>query len=226
MPGDSYLEIVKNLANQIEEASKIEPERMPAGVIKKIVIAGMGGSSIAGAVLASYMHKSPIPVFVSREYALPEHVDRNTLVFAISYSGNTEETLSSVRTAFRKGAQPVAVTSGGKLLRKFREHKLPLITLPSGLQPRASLAYQFIPILRLLGKMNLISDPSRDIRKTIDALRKASYAARAKSLAGKLIGKVPIIYASERMGSVAYRWKTQFNENAKDTRFLPRFFGT
>ena len=220
---DSYLEIVKNLAGQIEEASKIEPDRMPVGVINKIVIAGMGGSSIAGSVLASYMHKSRIPVLVSRDYSLPEHVDRNTLVFAISYSGNTEETLSSIRTAFRKGAQMVGITSGGKLMTRFREHKLPLIKLPSGLQPRASLAYQLIPMLRLLGKMKLISDPSREIASTISGLKKASYDSRAKSLAGKLICKVPIIYASERMASVAYRWKTQFNENAKIHAFSHAF---
>ena len=223
MAGESYLEIVKNLAGQIEEASTIEPDRMPAGVINKIVIAGMGGSSIAGSVLGSYMHRSLIPVFVSREYSLPEHVDRNTLVFAISYSGNTEETLSAIRTAFRKGAQTIAVTSGGKLLTKFKEHKLPLIKIPSGLQPRASLAYQLIPMLRVLGKMKLISDPSREISRTINALGKPSYDSRAKSLAGKLLGKIPVIYASERMASVAYRWKTQFNENAKVHAFSHAF---
>ena len=223
MAGESYLEIVKNLAGQIEEASKIEPDRMPVGVITKIVVTGMGGSSITGAILRSYMHKSAIPVFISREYSLPEHVDRNTLVFAISYSGNTEETLNSIRTAFRKGAQMVAITSGGKLLTKFREHKMPLIQIPSGLQPRAALAYQLIPMLRLLGKMKLISDPSREIARTADALRKASYDSRAKSLAGKLLGKIPIIYASERLASVAYRWKTQFNENAKIHAFSHTF---
>ncbi len=223
MPEDSYLQVVKSLAEQIEDASKIEASTLPVGSFSKIVVAGMGGSSIAGAVLQSFMRGSKIPVFVSRDYELPDFVDRNALVFVVSYSGNTEETLISLRSAYRKGASMVAITSGGKLLRKFEEEKMPFIKIPSGLQPRASLAYQLIPMLRLLSKLKLIPDPSRDIAKTISALRKASYEASAKALAGKLIGKVPLIYASERMASVAYRWKTQFNENAKIHAFCHSF---
>jgi len=223
MPADSYLELVKDLPKQLEEASELKVSRFPAGHINKVLISGMGGSSIAGAVLKSYMSKSKIPVFLSRTYELPEFVDRNTLVFAISYSGNTEETISALRTAYRKGAPLVAVTSGGKLLAKFVEQKAPYIQLPMGLQPRASLAYQLIPILKLLAKLKIIPDPSRDIEKTINALKKAGYEQRAKALAGKLIGKVPLIYASENFSSVAYRWKTQFNENAKIHAFSNAF---
>ena len=223
MSDNSYLEIVKNLAQQIEEANAIEVSRLPPGNFNKIVISGMGGSSIAGAVLKSYMDKGSIPVFISRSYTLPEFIDRNTLVFAISYSGNTEETLSSLRYGYRKGATLIAITSGGKLLAKFHEQKMPFIQIPSGLQPRASLAYQLIPMLKVLGRMKLIPDPTRDISKTIAAIKRTSYAERAKSLAGKLVGKVPLIYASERFASVAYRWKTQFNENSKIHAFSQSF---
>lgn len=223
MPEDSYLQVVKGLAEQIVEASSIEASKLPAGSFSKIVITGVGGSSIAGALLQSYLYGSKIPVFVCRDYELPDFVDRNTLVFVVSYSGNTEETLVSLKSAYRKGAAMVAVTSGGKLLRKFEDEKLPVIAIPPGLQPRASLAYQLIPMLRLLSKLKLISDPSRDIAKTIAALKKANYDVSAKSLAGKLIGKVPLIYASERLAPVAYRWKTQFNENAKIHAFSHSF---
>ncbi len=216
MTSDSYLELVKNLSSQLAEAAKLEVSKVPVGSFNKILITGMGGSSIVGMILQSYLFDSKIPVFVSRSYSVPNFVDRNTLVFAISYSGNTEETISALRSAHSKSAVVVGVTSGGKLLTRFQEENAPLIRLPAGLQPRASLCYQFIPIIRLLGKMSLIPDPNRDIARAISAFKDISpYNDRAKTLAGKLTAKIPFIYASDRFASVAYRWKTQFNENAK-----------
>ena len=224
MEAESYLETVKDISGQLEAACGIElKNRPPPGSYDKIVVSGMGGSSIAGAILQSYMWKSKIPVFLSRDYSVPEFADRNTLVFSVSYSGNTEETISALRTAFGKGCTVIAVTSGGKLLRKFMEEKLPYLEVPSGLQPRASLAYQLVPVLKVLGLLGLIPDPSQDVRKAIAALRDASYGDQAKSLAGKLTGRVPIVYASERLYPVAYRWKTQFNENSKIHAFSGAF---
>ncbi|MBI2664099.1 bifunctional phosphoglucose/phosphomannose isomerase [Candidatus Woesearchaeota archaeon] len=223
MPADSYLEVVKGLAGQIEAASSIEASKLPVGHYDKIVVSGMGGSSIAGALLQTYMTDSKVPVFLSRTYEIPDFVDRSTLVFIISYSGNTEETISSLRFAIRKGAAVVAISSGGKLLNKFQEQQLPYIKLPANLQPRASIAYQLIPMLRLLYKLKIISNPAGDIASTVASLKKFSYEDRAKNLAGKLIGKVPLIYASEKFYSVAYRWKTQFNENAKVHAFSSAF---
>lgn len=224
MADESYLEIVKNLSGQLEDALKIDlTNRLPPKSYNKIIISGMGGSSIAGAILQSYIWKSKIPVFLSRNYALPEFADKNTLVFVVSYSGKTEETIASLRTAYRKGCTMIAIASGGKLLRKFMEEKLPYVELPSGLQPRASLAYQLVPMLKILGRLNLIPDPTRDINKTISTLKEVSYKDQAKNLAGKLTGKVPLIYASERFAAVAYRWKTQFNENSKIHAFANSF---
>jgi len=219
----SYLELVGNIAGQIEEASRLDLSKLPVGHFNKIVVSGMGGSSIAGAILQSYMHDSKIPVFVSRGYELPEVTDRNTLVFVVSYSGDTEETLHALKYAFRKGATTVAITSGGKLLKKFTEQQLPYVKIPDDMQPRAALAYLLIPMLNVLAKLKLLSGVSKDISETIAALKQTSYEEKAKTLAGKIVGKVPLIYASERFASVAYRWKTQFNENAKIHAFSDTF---
>ncbi|MAG15713.1 bifunctional phosphoglucose/phosphomannose isomerase [Candidatus Woesearchaeota archaeon] len=224
MQAESYLEIVKNLAGQLEEASSFEVSKLPVGHFNKIVVSGMGGSSIVGGILRAYLHeKCKIPLFLSRGYSLPAFVDRNTLIFSISYSGNTEETLNMLKHAFRKGAALVGVTSGGKLLQKFIEQNLPYIKIPGGLQPRATLAYQIVPILKVLNKLNIIPDSSSDIKKTVAALKNTKYEESAKSLAGKLIGKIPLIYASDQFFSVAYRWKTQFNENSKIHAFTHYF---
>ena len=224
MAVDSYLELVQNFANHIETASKIDAtNKLPFASFNKIVISGMGGSSISGAILQSYMHDLPMPVFLSRSYALPKFVDRNTLVFVVSYSGNTEETIASLRTALGKGASVIAVTSGGKLLKKFRDEKLPFIEVPGDMQPRVAMPYLLIPILNTLGRMKLIADPAKEIKKVIETLKEVSYNDQAKNLAGKLTGKIPLIYASERFLSVAYRWKTQFNENSKIHAFSGAF---
>lgn len=215
MSPDSYLEVVQSLPRQIGEASSIELCRLPPGQFNKVVVSGMGGSSIAGALLQSYMYKSNVPVFLSRSYSLPEFIDSNTLVIAVSYSGNTEETLTSLRTAYRKGSSIVAVCSGGKLLQRAEEHKIPLIRLPQGLQPRASLAYQLVPMLRLLSSLGMVPDVSSDIASAVSCLQRAPFNERAKVLAARLVGKIPLVYASERFGPVAYRWKAQFNENSK-----------
>jgi len=223
MSSDSYLDIVKNLADDIEKASKVEVSKLPVGRFDKILVSGMGGSSIVGGILQAYLSdKCKVPVFSNRTYSLPDFVDRNTLVFSISYSGNTEETLSALRYAYRKGASIIGVTSGGKLLKKFQEQKMPYIMLPSGLQPRASLAYQLVPILNVLYRLKIIPDPSRELTKAVSAIKRAP-EDRAKNLAGKLIAKVPLIYASDRFAAVAYRWKTQFNENSKIHSFTHTF---
>src|SRR3989338_3670218 len=202
MAGESFLETVSSLASQIEEASKIEPTRLPVGNFHRIVFCGIGGSAIAADIIKAYMRDSKVPVFVSRGYEVPEFVNRETLVFVLSYSGNTEETLSAYRSAYRKGAAIVALTSGGKLMKKCEEQKDPLIKVPGGLQPRASIAYQLIPILKVLYRLKLIPNPSNDIFQTVAALRKTDYKAQSKNLAGKLLGRVPIIYASEVLSSV------------------------
>jgi len=215
---DSYIAIVERFPEHLSEAKALG-EGVKVGGVDKIVVTGMGGSAIAGSLLQSYCSaKAPnLPVFVSRDYDLPGIVDGKTLVFAISYSGNTEETLSSFKSAMRKGAKIVVVTSGGKLRQQAEQLNKQVVLVPEGIQPRAALPYLFLPLLNVLYNSGLIPDPSEEIASTISSLKggASGYFERARSLADKLSGKVPLIYASERMGGVAYRWKTQFNENAK-----------
>lgn len=218
MAADSFIAFVESFPQQLSDARNLGLGVKVSGV-DKVLVTGMGGSAIAGNLLQAYCaEKAPsLQVNVSRGYDIPSFVDNKTLVFAISYSGNTEETLSSFKAAMRKSAKIVVVASGGKLGQQAEQLNKPLVSVPDDIQPRAALACLFIPLLNVLYNSGLIPDPSREISDAISSLKASSvaYRERAKLLADKLAGKVPIIYSSDRLAGVAYRWKTQFNENAK-----------
>src|SRR3989344_652776 len=117
MPTDNsnMLKVLEDFPHQCRTALELAKGMAVSGKIDKIAVAGMGGSAVGGDLLKAYMHNSKIPVFVIRDYNIPNFVDENTLFFAVSYSGNTEETLSAYEEAVRKKAKIVAVTSGGQL---------------------------------------------------------------------------------------------------------------
>ncbi len=226
MAADSFIAFVERFPEHLSSAKHLGSDVKATGV-DKVVVTGMGGSAIAGSLLQAYCsEKAPsLHVHVSRGYDVPAFVDNKTLVFAISYSGNTEETLSAVKSAMRKGARVVAVTSGGKLKLQAEQLNKAVVEVPEGIQPRAALPYLFMPLLNVLHNSGLISDPSEEVEAAISSLKAAAsgYKERARSLAEKLSGKVPLVYSSDRMAGVAYRWKTQFNENSKIHAFTHVF---
>lgn len=196
------------------------------GRISKLVISGMGGSAIGGDIIrALLMDKAKIPVFVSRDYSIPSFVGDDTLFLAISYSGNTEETIFSAIQAMEKGAKLLAISSGGKLSSLAQDKGFPSIRIPGGRPPRCSVGYLLFPILVVLSRMGICSEISREeISYAISDLERLSTSIgpgspyevnRAKQLANRLFGKIPLIYASQKMEAVALRWRTQINENSK-----------
>jgi len=195
-----------------------------------IVLAGMGGSAIGGDLVRSYLaFELKHPFLIWRNYLLPEFVNKKSLVFVSSYSGNTEETLSAYQEAKRKKANIIAVASGGKLLEKCKKDSFPFITIPEGFQPRAALGYSFTPVLVTLSRLGIISDKTVELKKTSKYLekRRIEYALdrkssqnRAKKLALSLHRKIPIIYSSaDYFDVVGYRWKGQLCENSKVLAF-------
>ena len=111
----NMLKVIEEFPHQCKTALSLTKGISVSGKVDKIIIAGMGGSAVGGDLLKLYLHDLKIPVMTVRDYKLPNFVDENTLVFAVSYSGNTEETLSAFEDAQKKKAKIVAVTSGGKL---------------------------------------------------------------------------------------------------------------
>lgn len=191
--------------------------------VTNVIVTGMGGSAIAGDILAAYLRKDKLPVFVNRDYSLPKFATKKSLVIISSYSGNTEETVSCLKDALKIGCKIVGISSGGKIQKMCKDARIPFIKLPSGYQPRCALGYGFFPMLALLQNSKLIENRNDDFERTIKALRNPAFKRMAEELSEKLAGKIPLIYASEAFRPVAYRWKTQFNENAKSHAFYHVF---
>jgi len=225
------LELVNNFPGQVKEALEIglkfDPPRDYRQIqIEEIVFCGLGGSAIGGDVIRSITAgEIKVPIFVNRGYDIPAFIDEKTLVIISSYSGNTEETLSSFRQVLKKKAKVLAVTSGGKVAEIAKEKNLPVITIPGGLPPRAALGYSSIPTLLAFAKLGLISPVEDDIRKMIKLLTKlrdeelgAEIQAAdnpAKTLAARLHGNLAAIYAADQVDVTALRFRGQIAENAK-----------
>jgi len=190
-----------------------------------IIVAGMGGSAISGELLKDWAReKIAVPIEVCREYALPAYANRKTLVFVISYSGETEESLSVYLDAIKKKCITVCISSGGTLQKFAEKMGVPFLTVPSGIAPRAALPYLFIPLPILLEKLNMVSGVKSEISETLDLLREIGAANApekplkenfSKKLASEICGTVPVIYGFGVYRAVAQRLKQQFNENSK-----------
>ena len=202
--------------------------------ISQVLVLGMGGSAIAGDIAADlFARKSQVPILTHRNYGLPEFVGPETLVFALSYSGDTEEVLSAVKEAERRGLPPVCITSGGKLRELAENKKYPLCLIPSGYQPRAALPYLLIPLINILEKAKIVPASAEEIKEAAALLQKLREeydpakplrSNAVKQLAKKLTGKIPFILGSTgTTAAAALRLKNQFSENGKVTAALNLF---
>jgi glucose/mannose-6-phosphate isomerase len=191
-----------------------------------IVVAGMGGSGIGGELLKDWTRdRITVPVEVCKEYSLPAYTNKHTLVLVVSYSGETEETLSVFRDAIKRKCMIVCLSSGGKLHEFSEKMGFPHLLAPSGMAPRATLPYLFLPLVTTLEKTGLISGANKEISETIGVLEQVSTdnspripSGRnfSKKLAVNINGTVPAVYGFGFYRTVAQRLKTQFNENSKN----------
>ncbi len=172
--------------------------------VNNIIIAGMGGSAIGGDVVYSLIkNEIKIPFVVNRGYDLPAWANNSTLIICSSYSGNTEETISILEKAKSLGAKVIGITTGGVLESLCKGYNFDLVKIPSGLQPRAALAFSFIPLLYILKKTSLINVEVKTwLKSSADLIesKREEYSSTKESnpvyqLANKLYKKLPIIYA-------------------------------
>jgi len=186
--------------------------------IDHIYFIGMGGSAISSEFTRMLLNNlgSKIPVFSIKDYHIPSTMTENSLVIAISYSGNTEETLSAFKEAQRVTKKCVGLASGGRLEELFSFNRLPFIKVPKGYQPRtAAISYLFFPILRILERLQIIPTQQESVQELIKGIAKLDLKNYSINISEKLFGTIPIIYASEKYFPVAYRFKSEINENAK-----------
>lgn len=229
------LELVDKLPDMMEEgwAASEKVNIANAGKINDLVISGMGGSAISGDIVSLALRgKSDFPVFVNRNYGCPKFVGVGTLFLAVSYSGNTEETLSAFKEALKAGSKIISISSGGDLKELSRKNNIPLIEVPKGLPPRAAIGYLLSAVLGALNKAGAGAFKT-DLNETIRSLKRlvkkygalsASRENEAKQMAKRLYGKTPVILASDGTSYAAgLRWKTQLSENSKITSLLSIF---
>jgi len=208
---------IRNFSKQFGWEPKIEnAEHWKA--LGKYIVCGMGGSHLQGDVFqASY---PGFDLSVHQDYGLPgwpSETFKETLIIASSYSGNTEETLSSFTEALNNGYPVAAISTGGKLLELAKEKGVPYIQIPdTGIQPRSALGYTFKALAKMVGRDDIV----REAGNLAAMLRSDAAEKDAKEVVKHLEGKVPVIYASQRNYAVAYNWKIKFNETAK----IPAFY--
>jgi len=209
------IETIKKYPEMCEEATKLtEGVTVPDYKFNNIIVCGVGGSAIGGDLLKDLLRdKIMIPIEVSRGYHLPAYADKDTLIFCVSYSGNTEETLSQFVDAIEKKCKIIGITSNGKLKEWCDRFNLPCILIPQGYQSRSALPYLFFSMLVCLQKLKSI-ELTKEIDESIRTLREIN-VSNTKKIVSSLKGSIPVIYASNEFSAVAKRLKTQFNENSK-----------
>ncbi len=225
-PGN-MLDRIKDLPKQVRDAWTIAraAQLPPAhGDVRNITVAGMGGSAIGGDLAAALLaDELKVPMSVHRDYGLPAYVGRDSLVIASSYSGNTEESLSSFEEAQRRGARVLVLTTGGRIAELARAAKYPVVTFSYSAQPRAALGYSLGLVLGVLSRLGFVRDLSADIdaaladvAKLEERVHEGARTNDAKKLAIELYGRIIFAYGAGVMGVMARRVKGQWNENAKN----------
>ncbi len=229
----NFISFLQQFPNQIIESKKLVENsemKIDSEKIENIIYLGMGGSAIAGDVIReSLFDDLTLPLNVYRGYDVPEYCNENSLIIVCSFSGNTEETLNSIGKAHKRGAQIVAVTSGGKLGDLAKKNNWTLVEVPGGLPPRQAFGYLFFSVLRVLSFLGYCTVQEKEINNIIkisngivrqNSEKTATGRILSKELARQVQNNIPIIYSTAPyFGAVAMRWKTQFQENSKSMAF-------
>jgi len=232
-PGGTLLK-ADELYLQANEPLEVQQSSHDDREIRNIIIAGMGGSSLAAdAIKALASGELEIPYEVVKGYDLPAYVSERTLVIASSHSGNTEETVSCLKQAIQAGCQVGVISSGGKLLDRAREQDIAFIEVRAGLQPRMAMIMNLRAMLLMLQAFSINTrvlldemTAATDLLKTEsenwsrDTSTDSNYA---KQLALLSVGKTPVFYGGPLTASIAYKWKISWNENAKNIAFWNQY---
>jgi glucose/mannose-6-phosphate isomerase len=223
LDASNAMDALVGFPEQCEEGIEIGTKfRLKAGAKKpdRVFICGMGGSGIVGDLIAGMFHDKEIRVV--KGYELPGYANSKDLVFVISYSGDTEETVSVFAEAARRGCRIVAVTSGGEIERECARLGMECMKIPKGMKPRFALGYMLFPVIVALERMKFVGKQNlglviKNLKETRDEIRPSITSSDnlAKRIALKLSDTVPVIQGFGIYEPVVYRARTQFNENAK-----------
>jgi bifunctional phosphoglucose/phosphomannose isomerase len=232
-PGD-VLSGVLNVPDQARYEVTVHEESNRRRDFKNIVIAGMGGSALAADMVrvltAGWLH---LPLEVVKGYDLPGFVGEETLVIAVSHSGNTEETLSCYQQALDKKSCLAVMSTGGELIKRANNDNITYAQIPAGTQPRMSTVYHLRGLLKLLQHFwvidgdlyNQVADSAGWLEGEISHWTPAVPEKNnlAKQIAKMTIGKTLVIFGGELTWPLAYKWKISWNESAKNLAFSNQY---
>lgn len=209
------------IARQIAVATALPESYADASAI---LVLAMGGSAIGAELVGGIAGpRLKVPLIVHRDYDLPGWAAQETLVIAVSHSGETVETLRAAAEARKRGLRLVVISTGGGLGRQAEADGTPFLRYEAPGQPRAAIGFGVGLMHELLTRAGLIVEPD-SLGPAVEALESLlqrnapgieTSANPAKQLAWSTFGRIPVIYGAGPMATVAHRWKTQINENAK-----------
>ncbi|MDD4989732.1 MAG: bifunctional phosphoglucose/phosphomannose isomerase [Candidatus Pacebacteria bacterium] len=216
-------EIILSFPKQFEIGIKAAESIKIGGDFDNIVICGVGGSALPGSLLLDMANIST-PVFIHRDYGLPKIASEKSLIICISFSGNTEETISAYQEAVAKNYKVIAICTAGKLKEIAEQNNLPVAVVPNDcLQPRFGTGCLVSALIKILDNCKITNNLSQEVLGTAEDLNPESFETQGKALAEKLINKIPVIYSSKQYKSIARIWKIKFNENSKIMAFWNYF---
>ena len=204
-----------------QKSFEAEHESVNFDNVKHIVVTGMGGSGAIGDMFASILSKSKIHVNVVKGYTLPQTVDSNTLVIAVSVSGNTDETLSVLKSAHLLGCKIIAFSSGGKMKEYCETNNIEYRFVPQYHSPRASFTSYLYTILKVLHttfeiKLDDITESIIEMEKTRVKINSSNLSKENPALQlAERITNIPVIYYPFGLQSAAIRFKNSLQENTK-----------
>lgn len=201
---------------------RVESASLDPVDVQGLIVCGMGGSAIGGVLArAALGDRLGLPMQIFRDYELPPWTSPDRAILCVSYSGDTEETLACFDAAEAIGAHRIVATTGGALAEAARKAQVPVIGLPGGLQPRHAVGYGFTVACEIAALLGAAPGMRTEIDTAAAHLEEGRDAliARAAEIAEQLAGSIPLIYGCDLTVPVAYRWKTQINENAKQHAF-------
>ena len=196
---------------------------------ESLLVMGMGGSGVAGDVLSLLSNEVSIKnITVRKAYSIPKKlIEQKPFCLFISYSGNTEETISGLEDAIKNNLDWAVISSGGKLIELALEHDKEYIKIPKGLQPRAGFGYltqavcKIVDIAEGTDFVKELRDAGDYLNEILEKEEDSEIFIKAKNIANQVNKKTSVIYGGTEMSSlVASRWKTQINENAKAKAFV------
>ncbi|MBI4032463.1 SIS domain-containing protein [Candidatus Berkelbacteria bacterium] len=234
---ENMLQSIDDFSDQLASAYNLfEQFVLPTHFIqaREVILLGNGASVAASQMVTALARAtSTVPIVLCQSDQLPAHVGTQSLVIAVSYSGQTLETVAAFGQAGQRGAKLIGISAGGEIGALCRKYRAPHFQIHYGAQARAAFGYLFIPVLGIFRRLGLIEFETSDaIEQAIEGVR--AYQARlnvrvstqqnpAKLLAESLAGRIPLFVSSELLEPIALRWKAQWHENAKSLAFVDTF---